>query len=106
MAGRLSQEGDSNALPVETLPLAEQVFTIFQAKESIKKKKHEFANSNIVIQLERVQILISIVKYAEKKTVCSSMYICLQRLKVNAFVSLLLFSITSQCHNSLFDRCI
>ena len=66
MAGKISQEDGSVALPVETLPLGGQVFTVFWAKERIWKKKNEFVNSNTVIQLERVQILISILKYTKK----------------------------------------
>lgn len=66
MAGKISQEDGSFALPVDTLPLGGQVFTDFWAKDRIWKKKHEFVNSNAVIQLEQVQILISILKYAEE----------------------------------------
>lgn len=66
MAGKIAQEEGSVALSVETLPLGGQVFTVFWAKERIWKKKHEFVNRNTLIQLERVHILISIPKYAEK----------------------------------------
>lgn len=66
MAGKISQKNGSVSLPVETLPLGGQVFMGFWAKERIQKKKHEFVNINTVIQLERVQIWISILKYAEK----------------------------------------
>lgn len=58
MAGKTACKEGSVALPHETFLPTAQVFTVFQAKERLWKKKHGFVDSNTVIQLERVQILI------------------------------------------------
>lgn len=52
MAGKVPQEDGSVVVLVETLPLGGQMFTFFWVKERIWKKKHEFLNSNTVIQNE------------------------------------------------------
>lgn len=66
MAGKICKEDGSVALPVGTLPLSGQVFAGFWTRERIWKNKHDFVNSNTVIQLEQVQILIFNLKYAGK----------------------------------------
>lgn len=63
MADKIGQDNGAAAFPVETLPLGGQVFTEFLAKKRIWRKKHKFENSNS--HSVRVQIPISILKYAE-----------------------------------------